>query len=265
MEWFNPDNSSLTESTTSQEYLVPDTFPQQKQRTDPGTLGLPSFASSNGNRSSTSQVTVRQDSVGCDCITVALGVVQQLDDDHFKLSSLSLDQVIQLQKWIHKSAGASLVCDSCKDDSKALTVVVIICERLTEMFECIHRRIDQATQETLGGDPNLPRLVSMADEQLYPSLGTKEGCDVRCNTALFSMEFQKMYSGEEQVHMIKVLLRLQMRNLQAHLVTLKTIYDSKANEARRHKIASLTARLSRAASAIDTSLQNLLEHQRNER
>ncbi|KAF2219366.1 hypothetical protein BDZ85DRAFT_45698 [Elsinoe ampelina] len=265
MEWFSSDNRSLMDSTASHEYPVPDVFLQQKQRPGPTALEQPSFATSDGNRSSISQATIRHDSVGCDCITSALGVVQQLDDDHFKLSSLSLDQVIQLQKWIQKSAGASLKCESCKDDSKVLTVVVIVCERLTEMFECIHRRIDQATQETLGGDPNLPRLVSMSDEQLYPSLGTKEGCDVRCNTALFSMEFQKMYSGEEQVHMIKVLLRLQMRNLQAHLVTLTTIYDSKANEARRHKISSLTARLSRAASAIDNSLQNLLEHQRNER
>ncbi|KAF4547723.1 Hypothetical protein D9617_37g012490 [Elsinoe fawcettii] len=203
--------------------------------------------------------------LGCSCVNNALGVIQQLDDDHYRLASLSLDQVIQLQKWIHKTSEACLTCETCKHDPKALTVTVIICERLMDMFECIHRRIDQATRSVSNGRIDSADLVHMMMEEPLgvPDSSSDDAGDSRCNTALFSSDFQTMYSGEEQVHMMRVLLRLQMRNLHDNLTKLKDTFDSKANRARRQKIASLLNRFSKAATAIEASLQDLLGYQKD--
>ena len=68
-----------------------------------------------------------------------------------------------------------------------------------------------------------------------------------------------MYSSEEQVHIISVLLKLQVRNFRALLMRVGNASQITGSEARMAKVKSLTIRLSRAAFDIDGSLRAILQ------
>lgn len=82
-----------------------------------------------------------------------------------------------------------------------------------------------------------------------------------CNPNLFPPDFQRGYSDEEQVHMIRVLLKLQTRNFRGLLLRLDgnvshfTHPNHTANEARKSKVKSLIERLSLAEVGIDNALR----------
>ncbi|KAI9372482.1 hypothetical protein BJX61DRAFT_507031 [Aspergillus egyptiacus] len=205
---------------------------------------------------------------GCSCMYNTVRVVQQLDDDDFRITTLSLGQVLQLQKWIIAQCLKPLDCVNCKLLPTVHTLLVISCDRLTEMFECIHKRIKKANQRISGlSDSSDQSSASSSDSvrspgrlgELYCTSSRDAASKAKCNPELFASDFQSMYSNEEQVHIISVLLKLQVRNFRALLMRVGNASQITGSEARTAKVKSILIRLSRAASDIDGSLRAVLQ------
>lgn len=213
-----------------------------------------------GRDNSTSWSSSSSSNLGCPCIHSTVRVVQQLDDDDFRITALSLDEVVQLQKWIISQCGKPLDCPNCRFLPTVHTVLILICDRLSEMFECISKRIKRANQRLSGqapSDENSESAEPCAAGRSISSISSSRNAN--CNPDLFSSEFQNTYSDEEQVHMIQVLLKLQLRDFRALLVRLDGVIQIAGSEARRSKVKSLMLRLGRAATEIDNALRVVLQ------
>lgn len=199
----------------------------------------------------------------------AVRVVQQLDDDDFRITTLSLGQVLQLQKWIIAQCSKPLECVNCKLLPTVHTVLVIICDRLAEMFECIHKRIKKVNQRISGLNDSSDQSSSASfsesvpsperSGELYCTSSRGPASKADCNPELFSNDFLAVYSSEEQVHIIRVLLKLQVRNFRTLLMRVGNASQTVGSEARKAKVKSLIVRLSGAASDIDISLRAILQ------
>ncbi|GJC78686.1 hypothetical protein ColLi_01524 [Colletotrichum liriopes] len=208
----------------------------------------------------------------CSCTNNLLKIVQQFDDDDFGLASLSMDEVMKLQKWILFQCCQPLDCPSCQALPAVHTVLLIICDRMTEIFECIEKRIRRTNSQLHGAkrqnDTNYladgmgfaPPEVRRPSGNLFDASTGNVAGQMDCNPNLFPPEFQRGYSDEEQVHMIRVLLKLQMRNFRSLLVRVHDANQASSREARKSKVKSLTARLSAAEVGIENSLRDALKH-----
>ncbi|KAK0630432.1 hypothetical protein B0T17DRAFT_490225 [Bombardia bombarda] len=202
----------------------------------------------------------------CTCTDNLVRIVQQIDDDEFRMTTLSLDHVIQLKKWLIFQCCKPLNCPQCVDAAPVHTVLLIICDRLTQIFECIHKRIERARGILAGhisdlSDHSMPSPSSHipSPAQLFCSLSGGEANIASCNPKMFSDEFRAQYSDEEQVHMIRVLLGLQLRNLGQLFGRLENASQPHANLARQSRIESLKTRLAKASTDIDRTLQGVLQ------
>ncbi|KAL2128846.1 hypothetical protein VTI74DRAFT_8578 [Chaetomium olivicolor] len=222
----------------------------------------------------------------CSCLSDLVRVVQQLDDDEFHITTMSLDQVLRLQKWLVFQCCRPLDCPKCSDLSSIHTVRLIICDRLTEMFECIHLRIkragailtgqssDSSTQSTTSSlspdshsapshhsrHPVSQPPAAMVGSgplpaQLFCSSSGRPANTAACNPLMFSDDFRNQYSEEEQVHMISVLLRLHIRNFQNLLLRVEHMSEAAVSQARRSKVKSMMVRLSKATMDIEGALR----------
>lgn len=208
-------------------------------------------------------------SPACSCINDAVRVIQQLDDDEFNITTLSLDQVLQLQKWIIAQCCSPMECPRCVCLPAVHSVLLIICDRLTEMFECIHKRIKRANAalSELGSlqsaplPPQTDELGSAADAraQLFCNSTGRAAGSASCNLELFSPEFRAQYSNEEQVHMIRILLKLQIRNFRQLLSRVDNANQVAGSQARRSKVGAMVSRLGKASSDIEDALQMTLQ------
>ncbi|KAK4197805.1 hypothetical protein QBC40DRAFT_231337 [Triangularia verruculosa] len=226
----------------------------------------------------------RPGSPPCSCLTDLVRVVQQLDDDEFHITTMSLDQVLRLQKWLFFQCCKPFDCPKCLDLSTVHTMRLILCDRLTEMFECIHLRIrragavltgqgsDSSSQATstpltdsssaqshssLGGAPSLTAAVGSGPlpAQLFCGSSGRAANTAACNPLMFSDEFRNQYSDEEQVHMIRVLLRLQNRNFYMLLSRVERTSQIAASPARQTKVRSMIVRLGKASADIEGALR----------
>ncbi|KUI65980.1 hypothetical protein VM1G_02312 [Cytospora mali] len=203
----------------------------------------------------------------CSCMQDTMRVVQQLEDDEFHITTLTLDKVLQLQKRLVSQCSSALDCPSCKRSGNVQTVLIIICDRLAEMFECIHRRVQRLGQRIAARSPASFAIPAgqeqmsspLAPGQLFCNTSGGYASNADCNPGLFLPEMQAMYSEQEQVHLIKALLQLQMDNFQELLDRVSGANQSGASQARRSKIRSLMARLSKARNDIDLALQVVLQ------
>jgi hypothetical protein len=226
----------------------------------------------------------------CSCLTDLVRVVQQLDDDEFHLTTMSLDQVLQLQKWLIFQCCKPLDCPSCLDLSATHTMRLIICDRLTEMFECIHLRVKRggamlvgqssdSSNQSMSSPPDsvstqsdsqssfyLGPVFQQQSESLFPAAGPgplpsqlfcgssgRAASKAECNPLMFSDGFRNQYSDEEQVHMIRVLLRLQSRNFHKLLLRVERTSQVAASQARGAKVESMMARLAKASADIENA------------
>lgn len=200
----------------------------------------------------------------CNCLYNTVRVVQQLDDDDFRITSMTLGQVSQLQKWIMTQCYKALDCATCKSLSPVHTVLMVVCDRLAEMFECIHKRIKKANQRLTGlsvssdESPAPGPPTDQSGEQLFCATSHRPAARARCNPEIFSSDFQTMYTNEEQVHMIRALLKLQVRNFRTLLTRIKNA--SQLVEARRSRVEALNSRLVRAANDMENALRASLQY-----
>ncbi|KAL2181891.1 uncharacterized protein P884DRAFT_235110 [Thermothelomyces heterothallicus CBS 202.75] len=276
--------SNATETTTAQELptmLAPDAAPPS-----PSKFGVLSGVSP-------APVPSQKSSPPCSCLSDLVRVVQQLDDDEFRITTLSLDQVLHLQKWLVFQCCKPLDCPKCLDLPTIHTVRLIVCDRLTEMFECIHSRIKRAgailasrqgcdsgshsilasslpsssssssSSDSLRSVPQPPPWSAAVRSgplpaQLFCRSSGRAANTVACNPLMFSDDFRSRYSDEEQVHMIRALLRLQTRDFRKLLLRLERACEGARNQARRSKIESMMARLSKAEADIEDALRVVL-------
>ncbi|KAL2159567.1 hypothetical protein VTH06DRAFT_2136 [Thermothelomyces fergusii] len=130
-----------------------------------GQLGVPSGVSPAPDTSQNS-------TPSCSCLSDLVRVVQQLDDDEFRITTLSLDQVLHLQKWLIFQCCKPLDCADCLDPPAVHTVRLIVCDRLTEMFECIHSRIKRAGAVLASQQVSDPGRHSTSTSSSLPSSST---------------------------------------------------------------------------------------------
>ncbi|KAL2201519.1 hypothetical protein P885DRAFT_26501 [Corynascus similis CBS 632.67] len=225
----------------------------------------------------------RTSSPPCSCLSDLVRVVQQLDDDEFHITTMSLDQVLHLQKWLVFQCCKPLDCPKCLDLPTIHTVRLILCDRLTEMFECIHLRVKRAgailasAGSDVSSNPSSASSSSQSPDSLRPvrpsptnaaAVGSgplpaqlfcgssgRAANTAACNPLMFSDDFRNQYSDEEQVHMIRVLLRLQIRNFRKLLLRLERTCQGAANQARQSKVESMMVRLSKASADIEGALR----------
>lgn len=265
----NPSPASLSSTT----HDVPVTLPAL----DEGDL---SSAPTEKSPSGSSVASTNSDSYStCSCMHDAMRVVQQLDDDDFRITTLTLDQVLQLQKRFMSQCSSTLDCPNCISTSSVHTVLIIICDRLTEMFECIHRRMQKLSQRVStrptssrssksssiplsGGTAVITEqslaIVEEQSAQLFCSTYGGRAGSADCNPGLFLPEMQAMYSDQEQVHLIKVLIGLHIDNFQELLDRVYRTSQIGASQARCSKINSMMRRLSKAKYNVDSALQAVL-------
>ena len=207
----------------------------------------------------------------CSCISDTLRIVQSLDDDEFRLRSLCFDEALKLQKWIIFHCLQPLTCQSCATSASAHTVVLIICERLTELFTCLSRRlanthIDASSVITINIPPSPPTEpedkssspnANHPTPRLYDAESGQACTRVVCNAAMFSPEFKEQYSDEEQYHMARVLAKLQVRNFSQLLSRMGNIAEG--NVARAGKIQAMKKRIQEASERMETAFDRILE------
>ncbi|KAI1075115.1 hypothetical protein F5B20DRAFT_395436 [Whalleya microplaca] len=224
---------------------------------------------SNMGQNSSDETISWNSSPSCSCMHDAVRVIQQLDDDEFHITSLSLDQVLQLQKWIIAQCCKPMECTNCVCLPSVHTVLLIICDRLAEMFECIHKRIKRANtalseQGSLQNaltppEGDVPSYTVDTRAQLFCNSSGLAASSATCNLQLFSPEFRSQYSDEEQVHMVRVLLKLQARNFRKLLARVDTANQISGSQARRSKVGAMVTRLVKANTDIEGALQAILQ------
>lgn len=97
-----------------------------------------------------------------------LDIVQKLDDDYFRLSTLTFDQCLKVGKYLIFHCVKPMDCASCADESAAHTVVLIICDRVAQMMACLGGRLERT----------LSKMMTCSDERLVrrdPVAQEKEG------------------------------------------------------------------------------------------
>lgn len=217
--------------------------------------------------------------LACSCLGDTLDIVQKLDDDAFQLRTLAFDHVLKLQKWLIFHCCKPLDCDKCADLLQTYTIILIICDRVAEMFKCLSRRIKlPLSNPTAVDDPTsietpdmttpsssvtLPRdnppLQDESTAQLFDSFSGDAGITTPCNPEMFSPEFRAQYSYDEQLHMIRVLTKIQVRNFNQLLVRISELQQTQQSQARFGKIMSLIKRLQEAGASMDASFQSMLQ------
>lgn len=203
----------------------------------------------------------------CACMEGTVRVVQQLDDDEFHITTLTLDQVLRLQKTIITHCMTAVGCADCKSPSDVQAMLVIICDRLAEMFECIHRRMEKVKRRLASGLPLAMRhLVVPArnerptrDGQLFCSTTGGLANKADCNPGLFLPGLEALYSEQEQVHLIEVLLRLQMENFETLLNRIIQTRQATVSQARRSKLHNILTRLSEARADIEADVREVFQ------
>lgn len=84
----------------------------------------------------------------CSCIEEALDLVQKLDDNHFRLDTLTFDHVLQVHKLLVSQCVRPLDCPRCADEAAAHTAVLLLCDRGTQMMAGLAGRPERSTTQT---------------------------------------------------------------------------------------------------------------------
>ncbi|KAL7907495.1 hypothetical protein GGI35DRAFT_456400 [Trichoderma velutinum] len=209
------------------------------------------------------------DSGPCLCIENSATVLQRLEDDEFKITELSIEGVVQLQKWVMFQCCAALDCPICYLLPRVQTLIVVICDRLTEMFECLCKRLHNSTAgltwlESLKGQ-HFSTASTVTDisstkrhAQLYCSSSRGPAELASCNSAIFSNLRGDSYIAQEQLHMMRGLLNLQIEHCRSLLKRVYGVSQDAKSEARQAKVEMMIARLDTADTQINYILSLVL-------
>lgn len=197
-------------------------------------------------------------------------VVQKLDDDEFHLTTLALDKVLQLQKWLIFQCCRPLECPRCVEASSVHSLLLIVCDRLVEMFDCTSRRLGrikvtttggmvmQALSDVIGKQPPWPEDPSATFKQLFCSVSGSPADQTECSPLVFSDDLHGQYTEEEQVHMIQGIINLHVGYFRRLLARIEGVSQLGGNKARLSRVSSISTRLDAAAAAIDLAFLKVL-------
>lgn len=109
--------------------------------------------------------------------------------------------------------------------------------------------------------PNYPNGEPRSSDQRYSATTTNQATSILAlyNPMMFSDEFRANYSDEEQMHTVRVLVRLQIRNYGKFLGRLEQTGQVQNNPARLSKVRSWMERLTKDSENIERVLQAMLD------
>src|SRR5687768_9167830 len=164
---------------------------------------------------------------GCSCTQNVVQVLSNIEEDQFKLTQLSLDQVVQLQKWLMYQCCTALECPQCHGERSVHTILVLICERILLMYECSAARIAKAAHiHSAEGTRRVPPKGTDDYASYYsPESNGVLFCGISgvpmetapCQGGICSPEQGSQYSIEEQVCMVHALMKLHMKSFRSLL------------------------------------------------
>lgn len=191
----------------------------------------------------------------CTCIQDCLDMAPSLDEDKLRLRAWTFDDVLRYQKHVILSCLRPITCGICSMKPASYTVAMLLCERLAGTFACLCRRVKNT--RILGSlhNPLYVSVILQAEDVPSHHYGVDKG---DCNAALFSPQFREQYSGEEQYHMARVLVRVQLRNFQQLLVRISETGHVRDCEARKGKIAELSDGMKRLADEFEVGFGEIL-------
>ncbi|KAL7781911.1 hypothetical protein V8C43DRAFT_297253 [Trichoderma afarasin] len=205
----------------------------------------------------------------CCCMENSVTVLQRLEDDEFRITELSIEGVVQLQKWVMFQCCLALDCPICCLLPQVQALIVVICDRLTEIFECLCKRLHNSVAElneleSLESQP-LPSTSIVTgssstnrQSQLYCSSTRGPAELASCNSAIFSDIHGENYIPQEQLHMMRGLLNLQIEYFRNLLKRVNGVSQVSGSEARQAKVKTMMARLEIADTKINHVLSLVL-------
>ncbi|KAL6806265.1 hypothetical protein GGI42DRAFT_278857 [Trichoderma sp. SZMC 28013] len=205
----------------------------------------------------------------CCCIENSATVLQRLEDDEFNITGLSIEGVVQLQKWVMFQCCLALDCSMCCLLPRVQTLVVVICDRLTEIFECLCKRFHSSAAGLNWPESLESHSVSSSSivtgtlstnrhAQLYCSATRGPAELASCNSAIFSNIQGDNYIPQEQLHMMRALLNLQIEHFRSLLNRVHGVSQDSRSEARQAKVKTMMARLDTAGTQINRVLSLVL-------
>ncbi|KAI9163872.1 hypothetical protein HJFPF1_05500 [Paramyrothecium foliicola] len=215
----------------------------------------------------------------CSCIDDLLDIVQKLDDDEFNVRSLTFDQVLKLQKYLLFQCLQPMSCRNCSHIPRVHTLILVICDRVTWMFQCLSRRLSniqpapilaasshEAQASAEGSPASFFSFKTMPTDssdwntsQIFDRDSGRPSIAVVCNAELFSDSFRDQYSAEEQFLMIQALARIQIRNFKQLLNRVHEMPQSQRSQARLGRIQALNDRLAGSATVMEESFQSVIQ------
>ncbi|KAL2204341.1 hypothetical protein CC79DRAFT_1130072 [Sarocladium strictum] len=202
-------------------------------------------------------------SASCSCTQNVVQVLSNIEEDQFKLTRLSLDQVVQLQKWLMYQCCTALECPRCHGEKSVHTLLVLICERILLMYECAAARMAKtaqiqsnsrsASEMHKGADDYASYYPPEKPGQLFCGISGMPMETAACQGGICSPEQGSQYTIEEQVCMVHALMKMHMKSFRGLLDWIGGTCEESGNLARTGKIEALGVRLVKAGEQIDAS------------
>lgn len=213
-----------------------------------------------GNESSRNDSSgVTESSSRCSCNESLMDVVQKLDDDFFSLRHLPFDEVLHVQKWLMFSCCEPLDCAYCEERPITHSTLLIICDRITQIFTCLCRRLGSITTPPIGPDPPPTESWPLQQTQevivawqLFDGRTGQSGMTGPCTHDIFRETFGAVHSQEEQLLTIQVLMKAQMRNFTKLLERVGDMSPCKSSQARAGRVKNLITHLTHLESVLES-------------
>jgi hypothetical protein len=192
-----------------------------------------------------------------------MDVVQKLDDDFFRLRHLPFDEVLQVQKWLMFSCCQPLECAECAQPQFTHSTLLIVCDRITQIFACLCRRFHKISTGTMGIDappletwPPSPAPELTVPSQLFDGTTGQPGMGGACTVDIFRERFSEEHSQEEQLLTIQVLMKSHIRNFSKLLDRVGAMPQSQQSQARTGRVRNLKTYLEHLTSVLDADVQD---------
>lgn len=188
-----------------------------------------------------------------------MDVVQKLDDDFFHLRLLPFDEVLHVQKWLMFTCCQPLDCENCAEKSTIHSTLLIICDRISQIFACLCGRLNKISTGTMDLE-DLPPLVSWSAQpvrheqiasQLFDGQTGQSGKDGSCTVDIFRERFGAEHSHEEQFLTIHVLMKAQMRNFTKLLDRVSNMRQCRESLARTGRVQNLKTFVAHLDDVLD--------------
>lgn len=192
----------------------------------------------------------------CTCPQNVVDVLSSIERDVFRLSKLSVDEVVQLQKWLMYQCCTALYCPKCSSSQVVHTIVVLICERILLMYECLATRMGHAVYDqglAVAPDEEDDHTSNYAARQhgtLFSSANGQPLERARCEGGIYMSSGGDVFSSEEQLCMVHSLVKLHAGSFRGLLEWLGRTSRETGNEAQQGKLAAFENRLAWAVTTF---------------